>query len=103
MRKLLFFLPLLVLSCSEPQNEDVVQTIDKSGSVEVEVTTTRKQGYDLMTTTQRIWVKNYLVKTIYRVDTIPSLGFTSQYGTDSNGNDTLVTLPRDYEFYITVK
>lgn len=103
MKKLLFFLPLLVISCGEPQNEDVVQTVNKEGSIEVEVTTKRQNGYDLMTTCQRVWVKNQLIKTIYHVDTLPSLGFTSQYGTNSSGEDTLVTLPCDYEFFITVK
>jgi hypothetical protein len=102
MNKLIYLIPFLLFSCKE-ENEDVVQNLDKAGSIEVVVTTEHKTGFDVMTTVQRIWVKNQLIKTFYRVDTIPSLGFAAEYGTDSNGDEKLVTLPKDYEFFITVK
>ncbi len=102
MKHLIYLIPFLLFSCNR-ENEDVIHTIDKTGSIEVDITTDHKTGFDVMITTQRIWVKNCLIKTFYRVDTIPSLGFTSEYGSDQNGNDTLVVLPKDYEFFITVK
>ncbi len=105
MKKLLFLLiPLFIGSCQiDNSNEDVTQTIVKDGAIEVEMSTRHIVGYDVLTTVQRVWVKQQLVKTIIKNDTIPDLGVSSQYGSTSEGNDTLVILPRDYEFYITVK
>ncbi len=101
MKKLLFLLIFLV-GCDE-KNEDVTTNFNKEGSVEIEITTTPTTKYTLLYTVERVWIKNQLVKTLYRVDTIPNLGLTTVEGEDVNGETQWVTVPKDYEFFITVK
>jgi hypothetical protein len=104
MKKLLFIIFIsssLFFSCEE-QNEDIVQDINKDGSIETIVTVKHEKNYDVLITTHKIWVSNILDKTIIDQDTIPSLGETTQEGEDENGNTELITVPKDYEFYITV-
>lgn len=103
MKKILLSIVVLLFFSCKSENEDIVQTIEKDGSVEVELTTNHRNGFDVMTTVQRIWIKNQLIKTLYHNDTIPSLGFSSEWGSDSEGEDTLVTVQKDYQFFITVK
>lgn len=104
MKKLLFIIFIsssLFFSCEE-QNEDIVQDINKDGSIETIVTVKHEKNYDVLITTHKIWVSNILGKTIIDQDTIPSLGETTQEGEDENGNTEMITVPKDYEFYITV-
>lgn len=104
MKKLLFIIFIsssLFFSCEE-QNEDIVQDINKDGSIETIVTVKHEKNYDVLITTHKIWVSNILDKTIIDQDTIPSLGETTQEGEDENGNTEMITVPKDYEFYITV-
>lgn len=104
MKKLLFIIFIsssLFFSCEE-QKDDIVQHINKDGSIETIVTVKHEKNYDVLITTHKIWVSNILDKTIVDQDTIPSLGETTQEGEDENGNTELITVPKDYEFYITV-
>lgn len=103
MKKLLFLVSILLLTSCESQNEDVVQTIDKSGAIEVEMTTKHCGDKDVLVTLQRVWVSKTYYTTFYHIDTIPSLGQIQTDGTDANGNDVKVTVQKDYEFYISVQ
>lgn len=104
MKKLLSALLLISLffSCKE-KNEDIVSEPNKEGSIETVVSVKHEEGFDILTTTHKVWVKNQLDKTLVKVDTLKSLGLTTVEGEDSNGNTEKVQVKKDYEFYITVK
>lgn len=89
-------------SCEE-RNEDVVKQPNKDGSIETTITVTHSKDYDVLTTTHKVWVKNIIQKTLIKNDTIPNLGFTVQEGENSEGETKMISVPKDYEFYITVK
>ena len=106
MRKIVTLTVILIAlfaSCSD-KKEDVVKQPSKDGSVEVIMTTIHAKGFDILNSNYKIWVKGTLTKTICVVDTLPSLGVTSQeVSEDEDGNAKYANIPRDYEFYITVK
>ena len=105
MKKLSILSSLLLIfaSCEKEQKEDVVQDINKDGSIETIVSVEHKENFDLLITTHKIWIKNQLEKTIIKTDTLKSLGKSMQEGEDENGNTQNLEVPKDYEFYITVK
>lgn len=104
MKKLLstILLASLFFSCKE-KNEDIVTEPNKEGSIETVVSVKHEEGFDILTTTHKVWVKNQLDKTLIKVDTLKSLGITTVEGEDQNGNTEKVEVKKDYEFYITVK
>lgn len=104
MKKLLsaILLASLFFSCKE-KNEDIVTEPNKEGSIETVVSVKHEEGYDILTTTHKVWVKNQLDKILIKVDTLRSLGITTVEGEDQNGNTEKVEVKKDYEFYITVK
>lgn len=99
---LAFGIGFILFSCNQ-QKEDVVQEPNKEGAVETIVSIKHEKDFDILTTTHKVWVKNELDKTIVKIDTLKSLGTTVQEAEDSEGNVKSVTVPKDYEFYITVK
>lgn len=104
MKKLLSALLLtsLFLSCKE-KNEDIVTEPNKEGSIETVVSVKHEEGFDILTTTHKVWVKNQLDKTLVKIDTLKSLGLTTVEGEDRDGYTEKVQVKKDYEFYITVK
>jgi hypothetical protein len=99
MKSIYLLLPVVLLWHCSSDKEDVTTDINKDGSVEVLVSTANMPDYTLLTTTEKVWVKGVLVKTISRTDTIPTLGVETR---DESGN-TIAPKQRDYEFFITVK
>jgi hypothetical protein len=101
------FISLLILaliflqSCKE--NEDVVQAPNRQGSVEAQIEILRSGNTDVLKTTKKVWVKGNLFREFVSLDTIPSLGTTTEEGEDQEGNTKMITVPKDYEIYITVK
>ena len=96
-----------------PEDKTAKQTVDKHNAVEVNMTVTHFDGFDLLTTTKSVYdVQGNFIKTIQHLDTLPSLGLVSEkFDTgrtieNSDGDevsvDTTVTHPRDYQLYITV-
>mgnify|MGYP006188093387 CR=1 FL=1 len=63
MKKLLSVLLLtsLFFSCKE-KNEDIVTEPNKEGSIETVVSVKHEEGFDILTTTHKVWVKNQLDK-----------------------------------------
>ena len=98
-----------MVSCNDKPNEDVVKQVSKDGSIEAVLSTKHENGYDLLSTEYKIWVKGDIYKTIVKTDTLPVLGTTTEtIETDSldQGGDHIskqVAIPKDYEIFITVK
>lgn len=104
MKKLYTLLLLAVtLTACETKNEDIVKEPNKEGAIETLVSVNHEQGFDILTTTHKIWIKNKLDKTLIKVDTLTSLGTTLAEGEDQDGNIKTAVVKKDYEFYITVK
>lgn len=93
---------LLALSACNNDN-DLVQTPQKEGAIETILSCEHKEGYDVLTTTHKIWVKNQIFNTITHHDTLPTLGETTVEGEDAEGYGHRVQIPKEYEFYITVQ
>ena len=98
----ILFAAVYFSSCKQ-KNEDIVKEPNKEGSIETVVSVKHEEGFDILTTTHKIWVKNKLDKTLIKVDTLTSLGTTLAEGEDDKGNAQKALVPKDYEFYITVK
>jgi FlaG/FlaF family flagellin (archaellin) len=98
---LLLLIPLL-FSCKE-ENEDVVNQPTKDGSIEASVSTKHAGSVDILTTEYKVWVKGKVEKEFTKIDTLKSLGTTKEEGEDSEGNTQEVTVPKDYEIFISVK
>lgn len=94
---------LLMTSCGEKRNEDQVKAVDKDGSVEMKVAIRHlNDGQDLMKTEKIYWVQGKAVKTIVDLDTVPALGTTNQVIQNSAGEDSTVTIKKNYQIFITV-
>jgi len=105
MKNILFLLVALSLfsACGERKNEDIVKEPNKEGSIETVVSVKHDGNVDILTTTHKVWVKNKLDKILVKVDTLASLGTVLAEGEDEKGNAQKALVPKDYEFYITVK
>jgi len=96
-------LTLAFAGCQE-ENDDKVKTVDQSGSVEMKVGISHlNDSLDVMKTENVFWVKGKSHKTVVRLDTIPSLGRTKEVAENTAGDDTTVTIKKNYQIFITVK
>jgi hypothetical protein len=98
----LFLLLALVLFSCEPSNEDLVQKVPTDGSIECTVETINKDTVTVLYTKYKFWKLGIQREKCY-VDTLPSLGNTTEVGEDQNGNEKTFIVPKNYEVYITVK
>lgn len=96
---------LLLSGCeSKPQPEDKVKQADHSGSIETSVSVSHlNERFDILTTTHKVWAGGFLANTFVTNDTLPALGLILTQAEDSEGHTQSVTVPREYEVYITVK
>lgn len=110
MKKIFLFASLVVsvalVSCNdgEPNNDDVVKQPSKDGAIQV--TTETKQVGDsvLMTINYDVYKNNQLITSKVVKQMLPSLGTTqAESDEDENGDTQKVTVPKLYEFYVTVK
>ena len=100
---LLLFLPFAILACDD-ENEDITNAVNKNGSVETAVHIAHiDSNRDEMITTHKVWVKNSVYKTVEYRDTLPSLGIENTEAENEEGDTKRVSVPKDYEIYITVK
>jgi len=91
-------LTTLLTSCEERQPEQ----IDKSGSVEMNISTKLlPDGKTVLITNNTIWVGGKIIggKTTY--DTLVSLGKKKEKYYDDNGNEKDIEIPKEYNIYIT--
>lgn len=107
MKKLLFFAivasSLALVSCNDSDNDDVVQKPNREGAVEVAASTQQYKDSTIVLLHYDVYKNNTLVSTKVITDTVPGLGTTVTEGEDSEGNTQNLTVPKQYEFYITVK
>jgi len=101
---LLFIFSALFIFNYGCKNEDDVKELSKNGAVETDISVNHlDSANDVIQTTYNVWVKNAIAKKIIHVDTVPSLGITTEEGENSDGDTRPVTLQKDYEVFITVK
>jgi len=94
---------ILSLTACKEVKEDEVNTVDKKGSVETQLSVEHIENADVLVTKHKIWKDNKLFKEIIKKDTIPSLGDTLVGGDDNDGNNPIAKTKKDYEFFITVQ
>jgi hypothetical protein len=99
-----FVLMLLLSACDDNNNEDQAKSVDKKGSIEVSLSTAHiDASKDLLITHYIVWNKGTRVREFDKRDTIPSLGTLNTEGENDNGDTKVVTVKKDYEFFVTVK
>ena len=92
-----------LIACKD-KNEDVTDSVNKSGSVETAVHIAHLDTlHDELVTTHKVWVKNNVFKTVEYHDTIPALGNVNTVAENEDGEKRNVSVKKDYEIYITVK
>jgi hypothetical protein len=95
---------IIAASCSDDTNEDVVQTVNKNGSIESAVTVEHLDStHDVLLTKHVVWNKGASEKTIVYRDTVPALGYENVVAENSDGDTKKLTKQKDYEIFITVK
>jgi hypothetical protein len=103
MRKIFLsvFMIMGFASCSD--KEPAVSALNKEHSIEVTLETKQLNSTSvLLITRQNVYVKGSMVKSILRTDTIPSLGDSLQT-IESGDTQTRTAIPKEYEFFVTVK
>lgn len=90
---------LLMSNCSK-KAKDVVQEVNKEGSIETQMTVEHlANDKDLVITKHKIWSKGALSKEVIYKDTVPALG---EYE-EENENGEMVKGKKEYEIYFTAK
>ncbi len=102
MKTIIFFAALILTSCAI-QNQSVVREPAKDGSIETVISVKHYKGYDLLTTTHKVWINNMVDKIITKSDTLKPLGNVTKRVDDGWGGEKTRTFPKAYEVYITVK
>ena len=109
MKKIYLLLALLgvvatitIFGCD--QKEDVTNSINKEGSVTVVLSTSHlNDSFDLVTTKIEVYKANVKVRDYVTIDTVPSLGKIKTEAEDNDGNTKEVIVPKEYEFFVTLK
>lgn len=90
----------LVSSCSK---EPSVAKLKKDKTIEVTFETQRLGDTSVVLLThQNVYIKGNLIKSVLKRDTLPALGDSIQT-VEEDGNEKQVRLPKEYEFFVTVK
>lgn len=88
-------------SCSD---DKPVTELTKDQSIEIAFDTkSLSDTAVLLTTKKNIYLKGVMIKSIVTTDTLPFPGMKTEEIEDDNGNTKNVTMPKEYEFFITVK
>ncbi|MES2279204.1 MAG: hypothetical protein V4592_24445 [Bacteroidota bacterium] len=98
------FIAALFLTACDDDNNDKAKEVNKNGSIEVTLHTKHLDSLkDLMTTHYVVWNKGTKVKEFDVNDTIPSLGHVKTEAENDNGDTQSVNIPKDYDFFVTIK
>ena len=100
----IFICALMIVGFASCENkEPTVSSLNKEHAIEVTLETKQLNSSSvLLITRQNVYVKGNMVKTILRMDTIPSLGDSLQT-IESGDTKTQAAIPKEYEFFVTVK
>jgi len=103
-RKIWLLAGLVSLGSCNDKKEDETNTVNKAGAIETSVTVQHADStHDVVLTTHKIWVNFNEYKTVVHQDTVPALGIAETEGENADGDTKKVSVPKDYEIYITVK
>ncbi|MES2005648.1 MAG: hypothetical protein V4450_14110 [Bacteroidota bacterium] len=95
---------LLLFSCSDKQNDDITQSVNKNGAIESAIQVEHLDSlHDVLITTHKVWAKNVLEKTLVYRDTLPALGIEHATAENADGDTKPVQVKKDYEIFITIK
>jgi len=105
MKSLLFTTLIICLFITACDDDDSKATeVNKKGSIEVTLSTTHIDSLkDLIITHYVAWKQGAKIKEWDVKDTVQSLGIATTEGEDDNGNTKQMALPKDYDFFVTVK
>ena len=99
-----FGIAMIMLLSACDDNNDQVKQLDKSGSVEISLSTLHIDSLkDLITTHYTVWRKGIKVREFDKKDTVPSLDTFTTEGENDNGDTQNVKVKKDYEFFVTLK
>ena len=94
----------MLVSCGgNEEKEDLVNQVDKKGSIETELSIQHIDSADVLITKHKVWKNDNLLREIIKRDTIPSLGDSSAYMENEQGYMQQTDLKKDYQFFITVQ
>lgn len=94
----------LLLAACDDNDDGKAKDVDKKGSIAVTLSTTHLDSLrDVVDTHYQIWRKGVVIREYDKRDTIQSLGTGVTQGEDDNGNTQSMTVPKDYDFFVTVK
>ena len=98
----LTLLGITISACSS--NEAPVTELNKDHSIETTMETKSiKDSVVVLISTQQVYLNGNQIKTIVHSDTIPFPGNKTDVIEDENGNEKTVLVPKEYEFFVTVK
>jgi hypothetical protein len=101
-KTLLFLTALSLVSCVE---ETPTTRVDKKGSVVVSYDVVHSSdNVDILRTNVDVYNNTVLVKSYHLSDTIPTLAPVKSIAENEETGETKeVMVPRDYQFYVTIK
>jgi hypothetical protein len=101
---LLLAVTIFVTSCSEDEEKDLVNEVNKNGSIETSVSVNHLDStHDLLVTKHVVWTNGNTSKIIINNDTIPALGSAMTEAEDEKGEAKNAMAKKGYEIFITVK
>ena len=113
---MIILMSVVFTSCEDTgeQKSDAPVSLDPHNAVNIDMKITHNDTYDLLTTTKTIHdEKGKIVRVVTSFDTLPKLSLvrdtldTHRTYEDDNGDnqeiDTIITHPKDYNLFISVK
>ncbi len=95
---------IMLASCKEDEEKDLVNEVNKNGSIETSVSVNHLDStHDLLVTKHTVWTNGSTSKTIVNNDTIPALGSAMIEAEDEKGKAKKVMAKKAYEIFITIK
>jgi hypothetical protein len=95
---------IFVSSCEDEEAKDLVNEVNKNGSIETSVSVNHLDStHDLLVTKHIVWANGSTAKTIINNDTIPALGTTNTVAENEDGDTKNINVQKAYEIFITVK
>jgi hypothetical protein len=94
----------LICSCESDEEKDLVNEVNKNGSIETSVSVNHYDSiHDILITKHIVWTNGNTFKTIINNDTIPALGVANTEAENEEGDTKNINVKKAYEIFITVK